>query len=103
MNIPLKAATKAGDQRRAFESAIDEIRKKIVPDLIFVSAGFDAHLSDPLGQLCLEDEDFVAMTRVIKEWSDEACEGRVVSVLEGGYDLATLGQTVGAHVAELAR
>ncbi|MEZ5422252.1 MAG: histone deacetylase [Pyrinomonadaceae bacterium] len=103
MNIPLKAATKAGDQRRAFESAIDEIRKKIVPDLIFISAGFDAHLSDPLGQLCLEDEDFAAMTRVVKEWADEACDGRVVSVLEGGYDLATLGRTVGAHVAELAR
>jgi len=103
MNVPLRAATSAGDQKRSFESAIDEIRQRIVPDLIFISAGFDAHLSDPLGQLCLEDEDFAAMTRVVKEWADEACGGRVVSVLEGGYDLATLGRTVATHVAELAR
>jgi len=102
MNIPLKAATKPGDQRLAFESAIEEIRRKVTPDLIFISAGFDAHLADPLGQLRLEDEDFVAMTSVVKEWANEACEGRVVSVLEGGYDLATLGQTVAAHVGELA-
>ncbi len=103
MNVPLRAATNAEDQKRSFESAIDEIRQRIVPDLIFISAGFDAHLSDPLGQLCLEDEDFAAMTRVVKEWADEACGGRVVSVLEGGYDLATLGRTVATHVAELAR
>jgi len=103
MNIPLRAATNAEDQKRSFESAIDEIRQRIVPDLIFISAGFDAHLSDPLGQLCLEDDDFAAITRVVKEWADEACGGRVVSVLEGGYDLATLGRTVATHVAELAR
>lgn len=103
MNVPLRAATSAEDQKRSFESAIDEIRQRIVPDLIFISAGFDAHLSDPLGQLRLEDDDFAAMTRVVKEWADEACGGRVVSVLEGGYDLATLGRTVAAHVAELAR
>ena len=103
MNIPLKAATKAKDQKLAFEAAIEEIQRKVTPDLIFISAGFDAHLADPLGQLQLEDEDFAAMTRVVKEWADEACEGRIVSVLEGGYDLATLGQTVAAHVDELAR
>ncbi|HQZ83594.1 MAG TPA: histone deacetylase [Pyrinomonadaceae bacterium] len=102
MNIPLKAATKAADQKAAFEAAIEDIRRKVTPDLIFISAGFDAHLADPLGQLRLEDEDFVAMTRVVKEWADEVCGGRVVSVLEGGYDLATLGRTVTAHVAELA-
>lgn len=103
MNIPLKAATKARDQKVAFEAAVEEIRRRVSPDLIFISAGFDAHLADPLGQLQLEDEDFAAMTRVVKEWADEACEGRIVSVLEGGYDLATLGQTVAAHVGELAR
>lgn len=103
MNIPLKAATKAADQKLAFGSAIEEIRSKVKPDLIFISAGFDAHLSDPLGQLLLEDEDFAAMTRVVKEWAAEVCEGRIVSVLEGGYDLATLGRTVAAHVGELAR
>lgn len=103
MNIPLKAATKAKDQKFAFEAAIEEMRRKVSPDLIFISAGFDAHLADPLGQLQLEDGDFISMTTVVREWADEACEGRIVSVLEGGYDLATLGQTVAAHVGELAR
>jgi len=103
MNIPLKAATKAKDQKFAFEAAIEEMRRKVLPDLIFISAGFDAHLADPLGQLQLEDGDFISMTTVVREWADEACEGRIVSVLEGGYDLATLGQTVAAHVGELAR
>lgn len=103
LNIPLKASTNARDQRGAFEAAIDEIRGKVVPDLIFISAGFDAHLHDPLGQLRLEDADFAAMTSVVKDWADEACDGRIVSVLEGGYDLESLGGTVAAHVAELAR
>ena len=103
LNIPLKASTNARDQKSAFEAAIDEMRGKMTPDLIFISAGFDAHLRDPLGQLRLEDEDFAAMTAVVRDWADDACEGRVVSVLEGGYDLETLGQTVAAHITALAR
>lgn len=103
LNIPLRAETNALDQRGAFEAAIEEISRKMTPDLIFISAGFDAHLRDPLGQLRLEDEDFAAMTAVVRDWADDACEGRVVSVLEGGYDLETLGQTVAAHITALAR
>lgn len=103
LNIPLRAETNALDQRGAFEAAIEEISRKLTPDLIFISAGFDAHLFDPLGQLRLEDEDFAAMTAVVRDWADDACEGRVVSVLEGGYDLETLGQTVAAHITALAR
>ncbi len=103
LNIPLRAETNALDQRGAFEAAIEEISRKMTPDLIFISAGFDAHLRDPLGQLRLEDEDFAAMTAVVRDWADDACEGRVVSVLEGGYDLETLGQTVVAHITALAR
>jgi acetoin utilization deacetylase AcuC-like enzyme len=71
--------------------------------LIIISAGFDAHISDPLGQLLLEDEDFVSMTKTVKNWADEVCGGRVVSCLEGGYNLDTLGESVVSHVAELAR
>jgi acetoin utilization deacetylase AcuC-like enzyme len=55
-----------------------------------------------LGQLRLEDEDFVALTRAVKQWAGDACAGRVVSCLEGGYNLDTLGATVRAHVHELA-
>jgi acetoin utilization deacetylase AcuC-like enzyme len=103
LNVPVRAATPAIEQRRSFEAAIEEISTKIRPDLIFISAGFDAHLTDPLGQLRLEDPDFVSMTATVKQWADEVCEGRLVSCLEGGYNLATLGQTVVAHITELAR
>lgn len=102
LNVPMRAFTKARDQRSTFESAIEEIASKMTPDLIFISAGFDAHETDPLGQLQLEDEDFNAMTRVVKEWAADACGGRVVSCMEGGYNLQTLGETVRSHVAELA-
>lgn len=102
LNIPVKAFTKAADQRAAFDAAIDEIAGRMKPDMIFISAGFDAHRADPLGQLQLEDADFSAMARVVKQWADDACAGRIVSCLEGGYDLETLGETVRSHVAELA-
>ena len=101
LNVPLRAMTPAPEQRRAFDSAISEIAAKFTPDLIIISAGFDAHEGDPLGQLQLEDPDFVQMTRVIKQWANEACNGRVVSCMEGGYNLETLGNTVLAHVREL--
>ena len=66
-----------------------------------ISAGFDAHAADPLGQLLIEDEDFMEMTRMVKNWAQETCNGRLVSALEGGYNLQTLGETVRAHVAAL--
>lgn len=101
-NIPVKANTAANQQLRMFEATIEEISKKITPDLIIISAGFDAHQSDPLGQLRLEDEDFISMTRTVMQWADDVCDGRVVSCLEGGYNLDTLGGTVKAHVGALS-
>ncbi len=103
MNIPVKANTLADEQTRMFESALEDISKKFTPDLIMISAGFDAHLTDPLGQLRLEDRDFISMTRTVKQWADDVCGGRIVSCLEGGYNLETLGETVKNHVAELSR
>ncbi|HWS88178.1 MAG TPA: histone deacetylase [Pyrinomonadaceae bacterium] len=102
LNLPLRARTPASDHRRAFETALEEIGAKFRPDLVIISAGFDSHAGDPLGQLMLTDEDFVALTRVAKEWAREACAGRLVSCLEGGYNLLTLGATVNAHVRALA-
>ena len=102
LNVPLRARTPAAEHRRAFETALEEIGAKFRPDLVIISAGFDSHAGDPLGQLMLSDEDFVALTRAAKEWAREACAGRLVSCLEGGYDLATLGATVAAHVRALA-
>jgi acetoin utilization deacetylase AcuC-like enzyme len=102
LNLPMRALTAPRDQVSAFEAAIEEIAAKLKPDMIFISAGFDAHLTDPLGQLQLEDPDFASMTRTVMEWADDACDGRVVSCLEGGYNLRTLGETVVTHVAALA-
>jgi acetoin utilization deacetylase AcuC-like enzyme len=101
LNVPVKANTVASVQKANFDSAINAMSSKIKPDIIFISAGFDAHLTDPLGQLQLEDPDFRAMTRTVMDWADEACGGRIVSCLEGGYNLETLGGTVKAHVSEL--
>jgi acetoin utilization deacetylase AcuC-like enzyme len=101
LNVPVRAMTSRNEQRRMFDAALEEIGAKFKPDLVIISAGFDAHEADPLGQLKLEDEDFVLMTRVVKEWAREACKGRIVSAMEGGYNLDTLGQTVRAHVAAL--
>lgn len=103
LNLPLRAATPAVEQKRAFESALDEMSAKFSPDLIIISAGFDSHLGDPLGQLLLQDRDFVDMTRAVKQWAASSCQGRLVSCLEGGYNLETLGETVRAHVEELNR
>ncbi len=101
MNSPVKARTPAREQKRMFEAALNDIRKDFKPDLIMISAGFDAHATDPLGQLKLENEDFVSMTKTVKQWANETCGGRIVSCLEGGYNLETLGDTVKAHVAAL--
>jgi acetoin utilization deacetylase AcuC-like enzyme len=101
LNIPLRAMTPPSDQRRAFDTAISDLAGKFTPDLIIISAGFDAHAGDPLGQLLLTDEDFVQMTNVVKQWAAEDCGGRIVSAMEGGYNLETLGQTVRSHVRRL--
>jgi acetoin utilization deacetylase AcuC-like enzyme len=101
LNLPLKAATKAKEQRQQFDTAISEISGKFSPDLILISAGFDSHKDDPLGQLMLDDNDFVAMTMTIKGWAESSCKGRLISCLEGGYNLDSLGQTVLKHVKAL--
>jgi len=103
VNIPVRAHTGADEQTRMFESALEGISRSFRPDLIMISAGFDAHLTDPLGQLRLEDVDYISMTRTTMQWADEVCNGRIVSCLEGGYNLETLGETVKNHVVELTR
>ena len=101
LNVPLRANTPAAEHRRAVEAALEEISAKFKPDLVIISAGFDAHRTDPLAQLRLEDEDFARLTRAVRQWADQVCDGRLVSCLEGGYNLRTLGATVRAHVRAL--
>lgn len=100
-NLPVRANTNAGEQRNMFDAAIEDIDKRFKPDLIIISAGFDAHLTDPLGQLQLEDPDYIEMTNSVKQWADQTCSGRIISCMEGGYNLQTLGETVRQHVNAL--
>jgi acetoin utilization deacetylase AcuC-like enzyme len=103
LNAPVKANTPAKSNLKIFENSIGDIDAGFDPDLIIISAGFDSHIADPLGQLMFEDKDFVKMTRIVKDWAAQKCGGRVVSVLEGGYNLDTLGGTAAAHIKELSR
>jgi acetoin utilization deacetylase AcuC-like enzyme len=101
VNTPLPAGTGSAGFRAAIERdwlpAIEAFR----PQLVFVSAGFDAHRDDPLGGLLLDDADYAWVTRLIVGAARRHAGGRVVSALEGGYDLAALGRAAAAHVAVL--
>ncbi|HXI93794.1 MAG TPA: histone deacetylase [Blastocatellia bacterium] len=102
LNIPLSEGTSAIAHREAFADALKVIEKAFPPDLIIISAGFDSRRGDPLGGLMLEDSDFEEMTRQVMDMADRNGGGRVVSVLEGGYNLDTLGEAVRTHIAALA-
>jgi acetoin utilization deacetylase AcuC-like enzyme len=86
--------------RRAFESLMTRI-DAFAPDLILISAGFDAHARDPLAEQALEAEDFAWATRAIVSVANKRCSGRIVSSLEGGYDLRGLADSALAHVGAL--
>ena len=73
------------------------------PQMIFISAGFDAHREDDLGEMALVEADYAWMTRQIMDVAAEHCHGRIVSCLEGGYNLSALGRSVVAHVKTLAQ
>lgn len=102
LNIPMGAGTLARSHREAFRDALKEIERVSPPDLIVISAGFDSRRGDPLGGLLLEDVDFREMTKEVMEMADRRSHGRVVSILEGGYNLQTLGETVRTHVVALS-
>jgi acetoin utilization deacetylase AcuC-like enzyme len=100
-NAPLRAGDGSDRFREAMRTVILPAVDAFGPDLVVISAGFDAHKSDPLGSLELTEEDFVWATLYIMDMADKHAYGRVVSVLEGGYDLAALASSVGVHVQAL--
>jgi acetoin utilization deacetylase AcuC-like enzyme len=77
--------------------------KTFKPEFVLVSAGFDAHRDDPEGGLKLTADDYGELTRIVCGLADRYCDGMVVSVLEGGYNLKALGESVGAHMEEMGR
>jgi acetoin utilization deacetylase AcuC-like enzyme len=103
LNLPLAPGDGRAEFRAAWSKRGLPAVRRFRPDLIVVSAGFDAHQRDPLGQLELQDDDFGWITAQLREAADEHCNGRLVAILEGGYDLEALGSAAGAHVEALAR
>ncbi|MCA3573678.1 MAG: histone deacetylase family protein [Aestuariivirga sp.] len=102
-NAPLRAGDGGEQFREAMGSVILPALDAFGPDLVVISAGFDAHHRDPLGSLQLTEEDFAWATLKLMEAAEIHCGGRIVSVLEGGYDLQGLSASVGIHVQALMR
>ena len=100
LNIPLEAGTSAEKYLNAYENVLNKVRE-FKPEFLLFSAGFDAHIDDPLAQLQLSSEDFYKITKRTLEISKPFCNGNVVSILEGGYDLKALQESTKRHVDAL--
>jgi len=100
LNIPLEAGTTAEQFLNAYENVLKKL-KEFKPEFVLFSAGFDAHIDDPLAQLRLSSEDFYHLTKRTLEVSKSMCNGNVVSILEGGYDLKALQDSTKRHVDAL--
>jgi len=101
INIALPAGVSRMDYRAAVSEQWWRSLRNFDPQCIFISAGFDAHKLDPLANLNLLEEDFAWLTVEIKKVAEECCDGRIISSLEGGYDLHALGASVKAHITAL--
>tara|TARA_B100001287_G_scaffold242033_1_gene217270 strand:+ start:201 stop:1130 length:930 start_codon:yes stop_codon:yes gene_type:complete len=100
LNIPLPAGTSSEEYLNAFERVLKKL-EEFKPEFILISAGFDAHKDDPLAQFNLTTEDYYTITKRILETSKKFCNGKVVSILEGGYDLQALQDSTKRHVDAL--
>ncbi|NKB62521.1 MAG: histone deacetylase [Gammaproteobacteria bacterium] len=103
LNCPMSAGM--GDQhyREAFREVIMPKARAFSPDMVLVSAGFDAHVADPLGSMALSTSSYGWMTQMMMELADSCCNGRLISVLEGGYDLGALAESVTEHLRVLSQ
>ena len=101
VNAPLRPGDGGTAFRAAFETRILPRVSEFRPELVIISAGFDAHMRDPLANINLAEADFIWATQKLMDLADSCAGGRVVSLLEGGYDLQALGNSVAAHVATL--
>lgn len=100
-NLPIEYGTPRDDYLAAFATELDAFASRIKPQLVLLSAGFDAHRQDPIGSLQLETEDFAELTQIVKQVAAQHAGGRLISVLEGGYHPDRLAESVGLHLAGL--
>jgi acetoin utilization deacetylase AcuC-like enzyme len=103
MNCPFPRGSGRPEILGVFQERLIRAAAGFQPDLVLISAGFDSRLGDPLGQFTLTDRDFTDLTNVMLEIADQHCGGRLVSVLEGGYDLRGLASAATAHVQALEK
>ena len=103
VNVPLPAGTKGDVARQVVDEVWLPRLNEFRPQMIFISAGFDAHREDDLGQMGLVEADYAYITERLMEVADAHASGRIVSSLEGGYNLSALGRSAAAHVKALAR
>ncbi|MCC5992426.1 MAG: histone deacetylase family protein [Rhodobacteraceae bacterium] len=101
INVPLAAGTDGSKFRRIYEDLVLPQLDRFAPELLLISAGFDAHRDDPLAQIALVEDDFAWVTGALCDIAARHCQGRVVSCLEGGYDLDALARSVAVHLAVL--
>ncbi|HMV76874.1 MAG TPA: histone deacetylase [Leptospiraceae bacterium] len=101
LNIPLQRGSTDSDYKKAFETSVLKAMDDFHPDFIIISAGFDAHAKDPLGGMNLSTSAFEFFTSAVREKAEELCQGRIISHLEGGYDLDALADSAEAHFAAL--
>ncbi len=101
VNIPLPYGTRRSEYHAAFRAGLEKLADRIRPELVLISAGFDAHAEDPVGDLGLEIEDFEVLTKAIVSVAETHAAGRIVSVLEGGYNVPILAGSVAAHLQAL--
>jgi acetoin utilization deacetylase AcuC-like enzyme len=102
-NLPLRFGISRQEYLTRFETMLEQSAQRIKPELIIISAGFDAHAADPIGSLGLATEDFSSLTRLVLQAADQHCGGKVVSLLEGGYNVHALAESIECHMRELAR
>lgn len=102
INVPIAAKTSRDDFKKIFQSEFSTAIDAFKPEMIFVSAGFDAHLNDPLADLTLLEDDYFWMTDFIKKMAVKFSKNRIVSSLEGGYHLESLSKSAYAHIKSLA-
>jgi acetoin utilization deacetylase AcuC-like enzyme len=103
LNCPLPRGAGRNEFLAAFQGQLGPAVNRFKPELILISAGFDARIGDPLGRLALTDEDYVELTGLVMEMARQHCGGRLVSLLEGGYNLTGLASAVTAHCGRLAQ
>jgi acetoin utilization deacetylase AcuC-like enzyme len=101
LNVPIEFGTSRADYLQKFRQGVERLAARIQPQLVLVSAGFDAHRLDPIGSLGLEGEDFAPMTQVVLDIAATHAGGRVVSILEGGYNPSAVAECVERHVQQL--